>query len=178
MSVETSSRVAGPVVEHLARLGVSVRPRPAAHCTGKAAVRCRGAGRIVPSLARFRHEGHRGVPFAASKAKNSTRRRSLGTPHATLSVATAPSFATSGDDPRARLLGNRRARPRRHRARTAAGEQPCTPALHRRAQPLRRSLQLVQAEILRRLREKPDDTLRDAFVTTVVGIAAGMRNTG
>jgi phosphoenolpyruvate carboxylase len=36
----------------------------------------------------------------------------------------------------------------------------------------------VQAEILRRLRQAPDDTLRDAFIITVNGIAAGMRNTG
>lgn len=39
-------------------------------------------------------------------------------------------------------------------------------------------INIVQAEILRRLREKPDDALRDAFVITANGIAAGMRNTG
>ncbi|HEX7154625.1 MAG TPA: phosphoenolpyruvate carboxylase [Thermoanaerobaculia bacterium] len=39
-------------------------------------------------------------------------------------------------------------------------------------------INVVQAEILRRLRQSPDDTLRDAFITTVNGIAAGMRNTG
>jgi phosphoenolpyruvate carboxylase len=34
-------------------------------------------------------------------------------------------------------------------------------------------------EILRRLREKPDDRgLRDALMVTINGIAAGMRNTG
>jgi phosphoenolpyruvate carboxylase len=38
-------------------------------------------------------------------------------------------------------------------------------------------INLVQAEILRRLREG-DTSLRDAFVVTVNGIAAGMRNTG
>jgi phosphoenolpyruvate carboxylase len=39
-------------------------------------------------------------------------------------------------------------------------------------------INVVQAEILRRLRQTPDDTLRDAFIVTVNGIAAGMRNTG
>ena len=39
-------------------------------------------------------------------------------------------------------------------------------------------INLVQAEILRRLRAAGDETLRDAFVVTVNGIAAGMRNTG
>ncbi|MGZ8869291.1 MAG: phosphoenolpyruvate carboxylase, partial [Thermoanaerobaculia bacterium] len=39
-------------------------------------------------------------------------------------------------------------------------------------------INLVQAEILRRYRAQPDETLRDAFVITVNGIAAGMRNTG
>jgi len=39
-------------------------------------------------------------------------------------------------------------------------------------------INVVQAEILRRLRQSPDDTLRDAFIVTVNGIAAGMRNTG
>ena len=39
-------------------------------------------------------------------------------------------------------------------------------------------INLVQAEILRRYRAKPDPALRDAFVMTVNGIAAGMRNTG
>ena len=39
-------------------------------------------------------------------------------------------------------------------------------------------INVVQAEILRRLRESPDDSLRQAFVVTVNGIAAGMRNTG
>jgi phosphoenolpyruvate carboxylase len=39
-------------------------------------------------------------------------------------------------------------------------------------------INVVQAEILRRLRQSPDQTLRDAFITTVNGIAAGMRNTG
>ncbi len=38
-------------------------------------------------------------------------------------------------------------------------------------------INLVQAEILRRLRSG-DESLRDAFVVTVKGIAAGMRNTG
>jgi phosphoenolpyruvate carboxylase len=39
-------------------------------------------------------------------------------------------------------------------------------------------INLVQIELLRRLRETPDDRLRDAFKITVNGIAAGMRNTG
>jgi phosphoenolpyruvate carboxylase len=39
-------------------------------------------------------------------------------------------------------------------------------------------INIVQAEILRRWRETGDDSLRDAFVVTVNGIAAGMRNTG
>src|SRR5688572_12378008 len=40
-------------------------------------------------------------------------------------------------------------------------------------------INLVQVELLRRLREAdPDPTLFDAFVVTVNGIAAGMRNTG
>jgi phosphoenolpyruvate carboxylase len=39
-------------------------------------------------------------------------------------------------------------------------------------------INVVQAEILRRLRQAPDDALRDAFIATVNGIAAGMRNTG
>jgi phosphoenolpyruvate carboxylase len=39
-------------------------------------------------------------------------------------------------------------------------------------------LNIVQAEILRRYRANPDRRLRDAFVVTVNGVAAGMRNTG
>jgi phosphoenolpyruvate carboxylase len=40
-------------------------------------------------------------------------------------------------------------------------------------------INLVQIEVLRRLREGDDDQrLRDAFVVTVNGIAAGMRNAG
>jgi phosphoenolpyruvate carboxylase len=39
-------------------------------------------------------------------------------------------------------------------------------------------INVVQAEILRRLRASGDESLRDAFVVTVNGIAAGMRNTG
>jgi phosphoenolpyruvate carboxylase len=39
-------------------------------------------------------------------------------------------------------------------------------------------INVVQAEILRRLRASGDPCLRDAFVVTVNGIAAGMRNTG
>lgn len=39
-------------------------------------------------------------------------------------------------------------------------------------------INVVQVEILRRLRQSPDDALREAFVVTVNGIAAGMRNTG
>jgi phosphoenolpyruvate carboxylase len=40
-------------------------------------------------------------------------------------------------------------------------------------------INLVQIDVLRRMRERPpDQQLRDAFVVTVNGIAAGMRNTG
>jgi len=40
-------------------------------------------------------------------------------------------------------------------------------------------INLVQTEILCRLRKSPDDTrLLDAMLLTVNGIAAGMRNTG
>ncbi|HEX7421988.1 MAG TPA: phosphoenolpyruvate carboxylase [Thermoanaerobaculia bacterium] len=39
-------------------------------------------------------------------------------------------------------------------------------------------INIVQAEVLRRWRETGDDSLRDAFVVTANGIAAGMRNTG
>ncbi|HEX2061444.1 MAG TPA: phosphoenolpyruvate carboxylase, partial [Thermoanaerobaculia bacterium] len=39
-------------------------------------------------------------------------------------------------------------------------------------------INVVQAEILRRMRATDDASLRDAFVVTVNGIAAGMRNTG
>ena len=39
-------------------------------------------------------------------------------------------------------------------------------------------INVVQAEILRRLRASGDDCLQDAFVVTVNGVAAGMRNTG
>jgi phosphoenolpyruvate carboxylase len=39
-------------------------------------------------------------------------------------------------------------------------------------------INIVQAEVLRRWRETSDDSLREAFVVTVNGIAAGMRNTG
>ncbi len=39
-------------------------------------------------------------------------------------------------------------------------------------------INLVQIELLRRLREADDPRLRHAFQVTVNGIAAGMRNTG
>lgn len=39
-------------------------------------------------------------------------------------------------------------------------------------------INVVQAEVLRRLRQTPDEALHDAFIVTVNGIAAGMRNTG
>jgi phosphoenolpyruvate carboxylase len=39
-------------------------------------------------------------------------------------------------------------------------------------------INLVQIELLRRLRDRPDDRVRTAFDVTVNGIAAGMRNTG
>jgi phosphoenolpyruvate carboxylase len=39
-------------------------------------------------------------------------------------------------------------------------------------------LNLVQVELLRRLREHDDPRTRAALMVTVNGIAAGMRNTG
>jgi phosphoenolpyruvate carboxylase len=39
-------------------------------------------------------------------------------------------------------------------------------------------INLVQIELLKRLRERPDERVREAFRVTVNGIAAGMRNTG
>jgi phosphoenolpyruvate carboxylase len=39
-------------------------------------------------------------------------------------------------------------------------------------------INVMQAEILRRMRQTPDDSLAGAFIVTVNGIAAGMRNTG
>jgi phosphoenolpyruvate carboxylase len=39
-------------------------------------------------------------------------------------------------------------------------------------------INLLQVEVLRRLRQQPDDRLRDALHVTINGIAAGMRNTG
>ena len=39
-------------------------------------------------------------------------------------------------------------------------------------------INVVQAEVLRRYRQNPEPLLRDAFVVTVNGISAGMRNTG
>ena len=37
----------------------------------------------------------------------------------------------------------------------------------------------LQVEVLRRVREKPDDdTMKDCLLLTVNGIASGMRNTG
>jgi phosphoenolpyruvate carboxylase len=39
-------------------------------------------------------------------------------------------------------------------------------------------INLVQIELLRRLRDKPDGRVREALMVTVNGIAAGMRNTG
>jgi phosphoenolpyruvate carboxylase len=39
-------------------------------------------------------------------------------------------------------------------------------------------LNLVQIELLRRLRHRPDARTRRALLITVNGIAAGMRNTG
>ncbi|HEX6048409.1 MAG TPA: phosphoenolpyruvate carboxylase, partial [Gemmatimonadaceae bacterium] len=39
-------------------------------------------------------------------------------------------------------------------------------------------INLLQVELLQRLRTKPDDRVRDALLVTINGIAAGMRNTG
>jgi phosphoenolpyruvate carboxylase len=39
-------------------------------------------------------------------------------------------------------------------------------------------INLIQAELLRRLRAAPDDRLERAFLKTINGVAAGMRNTG
>jgi len=39
-------------------------------------------------------------------------------------------------------------------------------------------INLVQVELMRRLRENPDRHVRAALMVTVNGIAAGMRNTG
>jgi phosphoenolpyruvate carboxylase len=39
-------------------------------------------------------------------------------------------------------------------------------------------LNLVQVELLRRMREEADSRARAAFMVTVNGIAAGLRNTG
>jgi phosphoenolpyruvate carboxylase len=39
-------------------------------------------------------------------------------------------------------------------------------------------LNLVQVELLRRMRERPDPRVHEALMITVNGIAAGMRNTG
>jgi phosphoenolpyruvate carboxylase len=39
-------------------------------------------------------------------------------------------------------------------------------------------INLVQIELMRRLREHPDPDVRAALMVTVNGIAAGMRNTG
>ena len=39
-------------------------------------------------------------------------------------------------------------------------------------------LNLVQVELLRRVRQQPDPRVRTALMVTVNGIAAGMRNTG
>jgi phosphoenolpyruvate carboxylase len=39
-------------------------------------------------------------------------------------------------------------------------------------------INLVQVELLHRLRQAPDDRVRTALMVTVNGVAAGMRNTG
>jgi len=39
-------------------------------------------------------------------------------------------------------------------------------------------INLVQIELLRRLRERPDPRVRAALLVTINGVAAGMRNTG
>ena len=39
-------------------------------------------------------------------------------------------------------------------------------------------INLLQAELLRRYRESPETPVKDALLTTINGVAAGMRNTG
>jgi phosphoenolpyruvate carboxylase len=39
-------------------------------------------------------------------------------------------------------------------------------------------INLVQVELLRRLRQHPENRVRTALMVTVNGIAAGLRNTG
>ena len=39
-------------------------------------------------------------------------------------------------------------------------------------------INLLQAELLRRYRENPEAPVKDALLTTINGVAAGMRNTG
>ena len=64
------------------------------------------------------------------------------------------------------------------RAQRAAGGLHRAASFHRRTQPVRRPINLLQIEILHRLREESDEDLIRAFRITANGIAAGMRNTG
>ena len=79
-------------------------------------------------------------------------------------------------------------RSRLGRAIAACSRRHRTPAADRVQSVLRRSIDvrnpyvdpinLLQVELLRRLREHPDDRVRAALRVTINGVAAGMRNTG
>ena len=96
---------------------------------------------------------------------------------------------TAGCARRSAAARRRSARPARARHRAACSTSPATASCSSDNPVLRRSIDvrnpyvdpinLVQVELLRRLRGgEADERLRDAFVVTVNGIAAGMRNTG
>ena len=88
-----------------------------------------------------------------------------------------PALQPLGDDLRAAWPG---------RSRGARGVGPrdlleATPVIRRSIDvrnPYVDPLNLVQVELLRRMRERPDPRVHMALMVTVNGIAAGMRNTG